>query len=222
MVEYDKSFGRFQAKSNRGIVELEIDINGFGTQIIVYEEGIKFPKWFYDSCQSDCEMDEDDSSLTIYGDLGYIEIEKPFIKRVNTKVLEKAKQYVQNNKEYELVSLGKSAFEAKLKKETFNQTEISLDFDFKPSCNGELKLYIKEHDFTLEEVKKLIELEWLFEDVLEEWEPGSSPFQADYELFDASFLFNFMIRKAFNEKAYVIALDDESNNIKVHIITLGQ
>lgn len=220
VLEYDKSFGRFQAKSNRGIVELELDNSGLGTQITVYEENNAFPSWFYNSYQSDCEMEEDDCSLIICGDLGYIEIEKPFIKRVNTDILEKAYQYVQNNKEYKLISLNKREFEEKLKKETLTQTGISLNFNFKLSDDGELKLYIKEHNFTREEVKKLIELEWLFEDVFDEWKPGLSPFQADYELFDARFLFDFMIKKAFGKKAYVVAIDNESNNIKIYIITV--
>lgn len=218
MYRYDNRYGRFEARSNRGIVEIDIEPYGFGIIYEIFKKGEKYFTWFYDSSNKECEIYESKEKLIIYGELDSITIEKLFIRRINDKTLENVEKYIKFNDEYTLKTFKVKDFEDKLSSSALKQLNINMEFNFNLSYDGELKLFIKDRLFTVEEVETLISKGWLFEEVLDEWDKKSSPFLFDNELKHPTEFFDFIIEKVFGANSYVVAVDNEVNNIRLHML----
>lgn len=97
-------------------------------------------------------------------------------------------------------------------------TGISMDFEFELSFDGNLDLYIN-HKFSVSDVEKLIELEWLYPDILEEFieNNSSNPFDLDDELCLSNNLFDFILEKTFRDNSEVVGAYDLGEYVELNI-----
>lgn len=100
----------------------------------------------------------------------------------------------------------------------FDLTKIDMDFEFELSFDGNLDLYIK-NKFSISDVKKLIELEWLYPSVLEDFieDDNCSPFDLDDELCLSHNLFTFILEKTFGCGSKVVGVCDLGEYIELNI-----
>ena len=100
----------------------------------------------------------------------------------------------------------------------FNLTGIDMDFEFELSFDGNLDLYVN-HKFSISDVKRLIELEWLNSSILEDFieDDNCSPFDLDDELCLSHNLFTFMLEKTFGYGSKVVGVYDLGEYIELNI-----
>ena len=81
----------------------------------------------------------------------------------------------------------------------FNNAEINIDL-----CNdGNIDAYIN-YKFSKNDVVKLIDIGWLGNDILEDWEEGSNPFDLDDYLSYSHNLFAYLLGKTYGDNAMII------------------
>ena len=100
----------------------------------------------------------------------------------------------------------------------FNLTKIDMNFEFELSFDGNLDLYVN-HKFSISDVKRLIELEWLNSSILEDFieDDNCCPFDLDDELCLSHNLFTFMLKKTFGYESKVVGVCDLGKYIELNI-----
>ena len=90
----------------------------------------------------------------------------------------------------------------------FNNAEISIDL----CSDGNIDAYIN-YKFSKNDAIKLINIGWLGNDILENWEEDSNPFDLDDCLSYSHNLFIYLLGKTYGDDAMVIgnySMDDEN------------
>lgn len=157
-----------------------------------------------------------------FSDFGDMGIDEEYIKDItalksSTSTIEKPKEIL-----YKYIKKDFNELSEDIQKAFRKATNIPANISIEVCNDGNIDAYILMHNnYTAKDVSRLISLNWINSDVLDDWEEGLNPFELDEgNLGQSNILFNFLLGITYGKNAMVVGNystnpDDDMYNILV-------